>query len=220
MRQAAILAALLTVPAGVGAQVNIDHAAAPTVTVRVYRTSLRPSDFRTAGELAGRVLHAAGIDVSWVQCWSGGQADEAVSAECARPLTASDLIVQPIRAADANAERHPDSLGFSLIDVQAAAGTVATVYTDRVLRMARKAGVDSVDLLAWAIAHEIGHLLLGTSEHAGGGLMRDRWSRAEVRRRLPQDWSFSVDEGQRMRKALRLRGTAQSALLAQSTVAN
>src|SRR5687768_6121264 len=194
MSRLVILAALLTVPHGLGAQVNINQAA-PTVTVRVYKTSLRPSEFRSASERAARVLRAAGIAVSWVQCWSGGHAQVSLSADCERPLTQSDFIVHLIHAADPNSASHPESLGFSLIDEQAGTGTVATVYTDRVAMLARKAGVNGVDLLALAMAHEIGHLLLGTSQHAARGLMRERWSHTEVRRRLSQDWSFSVDEG-------------------------
>ena len=83
MSRLVILAVLLTVPVGLGAQVNIDQAA-PTVTVRVYRTSLRPSEFRAASDLAGRMLGAAGIGVSWVPCWPGGQA------QGSPPPTASD----------------------------------------------------------------------------------------------------------------------------------
>ena len=217
MQRAVMMAALLTVPVGSGAQVNVDEAA-PTLTVRVYRTSVRPSEFRTASERAGRVLLAAGIGVAWVQCFPGDQAP--LSANCQRPLSQSEVIVQPIHATDANSARHPESLGFSLIDVQAGAGTVATVYTDRVAMLARKAGVERLDVLAWAMAHEIGHLLLGTSRHAARGLMRERWTRAEMRRQLRQDWSFSVDEGQKMRRTLRSRGMAQPAVLASSALAN
>ena len=219
MRKRVILAALLTVPVSVGAQVYTDDAS-PTVTVRVYRNTVQPSEFRTASEIAGRVLQAAGIAVSWVQCWSGGRAEDVPSADCQRPLTQSEVIVHAIHATDANSASHSESLGFSLIDVQAGGGSVATVYTDRVAMLARTAGIQSVDLLAWAMAHEIGHLLLGTSQHAGRGLMRERWSRSEVERRLLQDWSFSVDEGRTMRDAMRSRRTAQSARLAASAVAN
>ena len=217
MRRLVMLTALLTVPVGVGADVKIDQAA-PTVTVRVYARSIRPSEFRTASELASRVLEAAGIGVSWLQCWSGDHGQESPSADCGRPLTRSDVIVRPIRAADFNAARNPESLGFSLVDVEKGAGTLATVYTDRVAVLARKAGVDSGALLGWAMAHEIGHLLLGTSEHAARGLMRERWSLAEVQRHQRQDWLFSVDESRTMRDALRSRRTAQSARLASSAI--
>jgi len=212
MSRLVMLAVLLAVPVGLGAQVNVDQAA-PTVTVRVYRTSLGPSEFRAATALAARVLGAAGIGVSWVQCWPGGQAQGSNSAACQQPLTRSDVIVHVIPAADANSASHQESLGFAMIDAQAGAGTVASVYTDRVAMLAREAGVDGADLLAWAMAHEIGHLLLGTSQHAARGLMRERWSRVEVRRHLHRDWSFSVDEGQTMRDALRSREKAQPAHL-------
>jgi len=219
MSRLVILAVLVMVPVGVGAQVSIDQAA-PTVTVRVYRTSLGPSEFRAASALAGRVLEAAGIGVSWVQCWPGAQGQGSLSADCQRPLTRSDVIVHVIPASDTNSASHQESLGFAMIDVQAGAGTVASVYTDRVAMLAREAGVGGVDLLAWAMAHEIGHLLLGTSQHAVRGLMRERWSHVEVQQHLLRDWSFSVAEGQTMRNALRSRGMAQAARLAPRAIAN
>ena len=82
-------------------------------------------------------------------------------------------------------------------------GLVATVYVDRVNAVAYVGGVDSAILLARAIAHEIGHLLMGTTQHASNGLMRAVWSQAELRRQMAADWQFSKAEAQAMRRALR-----------------
>jgi hypothetical protein len=61
-------------------------------------------------------------------------------------------------------------------------------------------------LLGRAIAHEIGHLLLGTASHACAGLMRARWLTGELQRDWPLDWVLSVPEGARMRWRLMVRG--------------
>ena len=45
------------------------------------------------------------------------------------------------------------------------------------------------------IAHEIGHLLLGTTRHARYGVMRALWLTTELRRDQPLDWMFSGREG-------------------------
>ena len=65
------------------------------------------------------------------------------------------------------------------------------------------------ELLGRAIAHEIGHLLLDTNQHASTGLMRATWSRSELRRDKPADWHFLGDEADTMRTALATRQAAR-----------
>ena len=58
-------------------------------------------------------------------------------------------------------------------------------------------------LLGRAIAHEIGHLLLGSAEHPRSGLMRALWSHDELRGLKPAHWGFSTREAAQMRQTLR-----------------
>ena len=92
-----------------------------------------------------------------------------------------------------------------MIDPQAGAGTVATVYSDRVAALAREVRIDGADLLGLAMAHELGHLLIGTDEHAARGLMRAVWTRTELQRNAAEDWMFSETEMEAMRRAARIR---------------
>jgi hypothetical protein len=80
-----------------------------------------------------------------------------------------------------------------------------------VLTRAHEANVDSGRLLGRAIAHEIGHLLLGTSGHANRGLMRARWLTGELQRDWPLDWILSAPEGSRMRWRLFVRSAPSTA---------
>lgn len=58
-------------------------------------------------------------------------------------------------------------------------------------------------LLGRAIAHEMGHLLLGSAEHARAGLMRALWSHDELRGMKPAHWEFSPREASQMRHTLK-----------------
>jgi hypothetical protein len=55
------------------------------------------------------------------------------------------------------------------------------------------------------MAHEIGHLLLGTTHHPDRGLMRGVWSTIDLQKDQPLDWMLSAQEGARMRRALAVR---------------
>ena len=61
------------------------------------------------------------------------------------------------------------------------------------------------DALGFAVAHEVGHLLLGTNAHGAAGLMRAVWSRSELQRNDPADWLFTAGESLAMSRALHQR---------------
>jgi hypothetical protein len=96
-------------------------------------------------------------------------------------------------------------LGWSLVDVEAATGVLATVFPERVQAVARAAAVDVRTLLGRVIAHEIGHLLLGTGAHAERGLMRAHWSRAMLQHSSADDWRFTPPEVASMQTGLLAR---------------
>ena len=58
-------------------------------------------------------------------------------------------------------------------------------------------------LLGRALAHEIGHLLLGTTPHASTGLMRALWSTATLKRDNADDWLFTPADAQSTRDGVR-----------------
>jgi hypothetical protein len=179
--------------------------ALPEVTIRTYKVSTSMQELAAARRIVDRILGEGGLASAWLQCWSS-DSSAPIPAACNQPLRAGELIVKIAPAHDTNSLSHQASLGYSYVDVQAGTGSVATVYTDRVRDLSRGAGVKNIDLLGRAIAHEIGHLLLGTNQHAGAGLMRAVWSVAELRRNAAADWAFSESEAQAIGRAVtRLR---------------
>ena len=73
------------------------------------------------------------------------------------------------------------ALGTTVGDDHAEGGT-AFVFVDRVLRLAHQYQQPVHVVLALAIAHEIGHLLLPAPAHAREGLMKASWDGDDIRR--------------------------------------
>lgn len=147
------------------------------VVVRVYDNTGLPSDVRrTSLTRAAEIFARAEVEIGWVHC----------PARCGRAPGPDQLILRMTRSPAAAV-----GVGTSLIDPVQQAGRLATVYVDQVDAMARRANTDRVAILSRAIAHEIGHLLLGTTEHTRSGLMRGIWTAEELRRNHVEDWQFS-----------------------------
>jgi hypothetical protein len=158
-----------------------------TLDVRVYDSAGVPkAAMRAALETAARTLQPADLEVTWVSCSasSGGR--------CAEPLRKGELMVRLVRSL-ADTPGDAESLGTALLDPRTGTGVLATVYVDRVERLARRSG-DLGTLLGRAMAHEIGHLLMGAAGHASRGLMRPRWTRAEVAKNAKADWGFDAPD--------------------------
>jgi hypothetical protein len=174
-----------------------------SLVVHVYdNTGLSPGHRVAALSVAHSILAEAGIDVTWRD---GGGCDEPAESDShskKRPAIPEVII----RIVTSSTQQMAGSLGFSLVDVEQRSGTLATVFPDRVEELARLAGADAGRLLGRAMAHEIAHLLLGTTRHADVGLMRGTWTTGELRREQPRDWILMSDDIARMRRGLVARG--------------
>ena len=98
----------------------------------------------------------------------------------------------------------PPTLGFAVLDA-AGTGVMASVYLDRVERLGRASSVEPGWLTGLVAAHELGHLLLGSTDHGDHGVMQAGWSVRDLQRGPVTDWRFSPEEGARLRIAARAR---------------
>jgi hypothetical protein len=164
------------------------------LVVRVYDSAgVASADVERARASVGAILASVGIDPIWRPCHVS---------TCTGPVKPHEVVLRLVRSGPASTK---DSLGFSLVDVAQQAGSLGTIYVDRVHALAAQAGVDEGVLLGRAIAHEIGHMLIGTSGHARVGLMRAVWVSRELQRGRPSDWVFSREEGAELRQHLEAR---------------
>ena len=149
----------------------------------------------------------AGFDVQWRLCRSRTGPSADLPDRCDDRLRPDELVVR-VTGGDLNNDA--SVLGYAYIDARdGVGGVLATVLTDRVHAQADRDGVQREHLLALTIAHELGHLLMGTAAHSRQGLMKERWSASDVQRGPLARWGFSAAD----KRALRLGVSARLKLV-------
>ncbi len=179
------------------------------IVVRTYDASVAAGDLSAARTVATTILEDAGVAVTWVSCDAGFVPRD--DNPCLAPLAANELAVRFVRLPPHLAEQDLVTLGDSLVDTRLRTGSLATIYVNRVAVLAGRCHVEVTTLLARAVAHEIGHLLLGTSAHAASGLMRAAWPQAALRRTVADDWIFTARDAHSLRDAVRVRNAQRLA---------
>ena len=174
------------------------------VVIRTYNAArLAEADVESAMATATSILKASELALTWRGCEDGYVRNPAHP--CAAPLGVNEIAVRIVRMTTDAGYRGELSLGYSLVDTATHSGKLATIYLDRVAWLANAAGVDPTTLLGRAIAHELGHLLLGTNAHSDSGLMRALWSCADLQRNDGSDWVFAPADAQALHQAIHLR---------------
>jgi hypothetical protein len=157
------------------------------LAIRVYDLAGVDPKLRTnAIRAAGAVLARAGIEADWRDC--AGTKNTGGCEASPKPPT---LLVRLTHSNGSPDRERGLLMGYAVIDPESGAGSLATVFVDRVAQVAHAAGGDAATLLGRAMAHELGHLFLGTNSHASSGLMRAEWTGQEILRNRAEDWAFS-----------------------------
>ena len=174
------------------------------VVIRTYDASgLSEADRAAALAAAATILENAGLAITRLACDGVGSAP--ASHACLTPLQPHELSLRLVRLPATGSGARPVTLGVSLVETRVRFGSLATVYVDRIAELAGVSRVYVPTLLGLAIAHEIGHLLLGTAAHARAGVMRAVWSPEALRRGTGGDWRFTPQDAEALREAARRR---------------
>jgi hypothetical protein len=147
-----------------------------TITMRVV------NDARVPGWILGKaekdaeyILQQAGVEVAWQHCPPRSVLDGPLN-PCHRNFSPTEFWLRIV------SQKPPalgdDTLGFAIHEpVAGAGGGYAYVSYLMVETLTKTAGTSESQILGAAIAHEIGHLLLGAA-HSQTGIMCVRWRRA------------------------------------------
>ena len=183
-------AAALFVPEAVGrnAAIILD-----TVTIRVYDSAgVTPRDRTAALKVAGAILSRAELEALWIVCTPAR--DGKSQPGCDAAPASHELVVRLTYSSPTAEDGNSRAFGYSLIDATTSTGTLSTVFVDRVDWLAATGKAVRADVLGRAIAHEIGHQILGSNAHSPRGLMRETWTSEELTRNRPEDWQFSREQ--------------------------
>jgi hypothetical protein len=149
-----------------------------TITVRIHNFAQVPADTLSQAELiASRVFREAGIELAWLDC-PITSAEPGQDPDCLQSSSAMlRLRILPHLAPQASDSLGKGALGFAVTVPRPEHGYLASVYYDRARQQAEKLALRTWQILGFAIAHEIGHLLLGPESHSRSGLMRGKWDK-------------------------------------------
>lgn len=102
------------------------------------------------------------------------------------------------------------TLGYSVLPSSGEPATIAYVFYGRALETAGQGPAPLDELLAHAIAHEVGHLLLGAASHSDQGIMRAVWGPEDLARISQGRLDFDAQQSADLRAAVAARRNGAS----------
>jgi hypothetical protein len=174
------------------------------ITLNVYNYAhVSPRRLAEAEKVASSIFHNAGLEVKWVAC-PGFDKDQVANPDCVRRLLPSELVVDIMAHQNEAALRHGDSFGYAQVFTNNQFGHYAYLFNNRIEDFAGAIG-SAGQLLGDVIAHEIGHLLLGSPGHTSKGLMSARWEKDDLDRLSEGQLRFSPVQGAQLRAGMEAR---------------
>ncbi len=170
----------------------------PCITIRIYNYVRFPDwQLSRVKKATAEILEKAGIRIAWIDCPT---CEEEVSQypACNEPPQPRDLILKVVR-------QFPwGKAGMNKEAFALTAGCNMLVDCERLKELSRCGEALESKILGFAIAHEIGHALLGPGAHCPRGIMRPRWIIEDFNRTPREDLCFTEEQADLMRQALAL----------------
>lgn len=168
-----------------------------TITIHVYNYAAVPQKaLARASEEAGRILKKVGLRALWV--------DHALSASDLRhPHHSTDswdgthFAVRLLHQSREGSSKNAMGEALSL--------ETANLFMNRVTEQAATGELSASRMLGHAIAHEIGHLLLGDNSHSPGGIMAAPWTKHDLSQMGKGALLFTHQEVTRIQQEVRQR---------------
>ena len=181
--------------------------ALPRINVRVYNYA-EVSDYvlGRAQKKASAIFQLAGVELNWVPC-PCSEEEIPIYASCSQLSSGPAVVylgIMPREMSD-RIGVPPGVLGLSFMPDPDRFAYSGFIFQDRVQLLAqRKYGTPQV-ILGHALAHELGHLLLGQGSHSRRGLMQLPWTDKVLRLASEARLVFSGEEAASIRRQVRAR---------------
>jgi len=169
-------------------------ASVPHVGVVVRNFSDASAEVIQSAEAAcERIFGNAGVRITWFNTldqvkWRG-----------------PDLVLEAAILRQAPASRSSATFGTAVREKQ-----TLLIYHDRVVGFSKLLEMPEYHVLALALVHEAGHLLLDSDEHTRAGIMRAEWAKADVTSIGQGQLRFTLDQSQRMKLNVQTNRRANS----------
>jgi hypothetical protein len=167
----------------------------PQLHALVYNDAqVSPETLTGAEQRAAEIFSQAGFDVNWVNCTHLDSDSEASG--CNVVEGPGNLVLRIISHVASSTSDVAFGVAFLGLD---GTGRYSDVFWNRAQELHTNSNVDIAGILGSVIAHEMGHLLLGSNAHAISGIMRAHWEAGELRRINMGTLVFLPQQGKRMR---------------------
>jgi hypothetical protein len=178
------------------------------LTIRLYNLANAPvKSINQASAIASQMLAQAGVDVTWEAGPPDSPEGRLTDMSACGTVNATDtreyLVMSVVKGVSAAV--YPGALGYALPCAQKCPH-VRTFY-DRTEKLALglSVGPGVGTLLGAVMAHEIGHVLLGSTEHSARGVMKARWGPTEFQELACKDRRFASTDAARLQAGASVR---------------
>lgn len=173
----------------------------PELSISVHDYADVPAVLLSAAEGQAReIFRRAGLETVWLNC--SPKLEKVEPRSCYFSDTTHLTLKISSHAMNAQVRDRIDVLGTAYPDDQV--GYFAYVFYDRVQELAQRQRLVHA-LLANVMAHEIGHLLLGSNSHSLSGIMCAHWNYDQLRNVSEGVMSFVPFQSRVMQDRLRSR---------------
>jgi hypothetical protein len=182
----------------------------PQVVIRIYDGTAADGPSRAAAiETAAAIIADAGIHAAWHDCTGDAQQPACTPSRRGRELIIRIMAAPAPGTAPGGGTTETgavggtlrSTLGSAVIDPATGVGSLATIYMDRIAALAQRTDVAPGAIVGLTMAHEVGHLLLGTPTHGRTGLMREVWTDRELVLGRHADWLFAPSDRQMLQRS-------------------
>jgi len=196
----ALSLAVVSLVASIAAAARTPDALAPRVHLSVFNDAGIPADtLAQAATRATAILAQSGVELDWLNC---GRPDPA---DFSPPTTPCSVVAWPhhlsVRIVPRGRSIGADIFGQAFLD-DVGRGAYSNVYYNNLAANREHAQLSDGDMLGFVIAHEVGHLLLGSNSHSPSGLMQARWDSSALHSALHNTLFFTPAQSATLRSRL------------------
>ena len=182
------------------------------ITVRVYNFArIDPRRLERTKNRVSEIFIEAGFEIHWIHC-PRCEEERPEYPDCTPELSPNDLVLKIMSRIDMGQN------GFRKAAFGFTAGNHIMISTERLDEIAQDSEQTCDRILGLAVAHEIGHALLGDNSHSSQGIMCPRWHSKDLQLESRHSAGFTEEQIDRMhrnwvaaRVAERPGGTARTA---------
>ena len=174
------------------------------IRIRVYDYAGVSEDvLLKAEDMTTGIFQKVGVDFVWFTCARNGKFSD--KASCPDAMDRTDLILNIVPHSMSKSWGRKEEVDGLAVDGPDEFSGHAWVFFDRAKEVAAKQLLNLANVLGNLVAHELGHLLLGSCPHSKTGLMRAGWSREEFIAANRGELGFSASERERIQRGVDAR---------------